>query len=315
MSLRILACGTLIAAATAIGSTQAPAGAPSLDLVLSRAAAYVQQYEKEFAGVVAEERYEQSSKQGGRFDQFGSIRHDTAKRRVFRSDLLLVRPEGASSWLQFRDVFEVDGRMVRDRNDRLAKLFLEPNVALAKQVERIRAESSRYNVGSIVRNINVPVMALAVLKRENQVRFFYNHVDTADTERSDGAWAIDYREVGRGTMIKTNGDQDMPMEGRFRIEPATGRVFSTILRAQSELIRGSIQVDYEPEASLGILVPRRMHEEYRQYTDGSGVTAVATYSNFRRFQVKVDEQMAPSKPADEQAAPTRPSDEQTSPTK
>jgi hypothetical protein len=151
-------------------------------------------------------------------------------------------------------------------------------------------------VGSIVRNVNVPVMALAVLKPENQIRFFYNHVETADAERTDGAWAIDYREVGISTMIKTNGEKDMPIEGRLWIEPATGRVRGTIMRAQSELLKGVIQVDYEFEESLGIFVPRRMHEEYRQYADGSGVTAVATYSNFRRFQVKVDEQMAPTKP-------------------
>ena len=300
MKVRLLACGVVIAAAAAVGAAQgsAPPAAdtPTLDIVLSRAGKYVLNYEKDFAGIVAEERYEQTSRQGGRFDQFGSIRHDTAKRRVFRSDLLLVRPEGADSWLQFRDVFEVDGRLVRDRNDRLAKLFLEPNVSIAKQVQRIRDESSRYNVGSIVRNVNVPVMALAVLKPENQIRFFYNHLEAADAERKDGAWAIDYREVGVGTMIKTNGGKDMPMEGRLWIEPTTGRVLGTTMRAQSELIRGVIQVDYEFEESLGILVPRRMHEEYRQYADGSGVTAVATYSNFRRFQVKVDEQMAPTKP-------------------
>jgi hypothetical protein len=300
MKARMLACGALVAAASVVAAghaqTPAPAGQPTLDVVLARAGKYVQNYEKDFAGVVAEERYEQTSRQGGRFDQFGSIRHDTAKRRVFRSDLLLVRPEGADTWLQFRDVFEVDGRLVRDRNDRLAKLFLEPNASIAKQVQRIKDESARYNVGSIVRNVNVPVMALAVLKPENQIRFFYNHVEVTDAERKGTAWAIDYREVGIGTMIKTNGEQDMPMEGRLWIEPDTGRVLGTIMRAQSDLIRGSIQVDYGPEDTLGILVPRRMQEEYRQYTDGSGVTAVATYSNFRRFQVKVDEQMAPSKP-------------------
>ena len=95
-----------------------------LRMVMQRAMAYVKRYEKDFAGIVAEEKYEQISRQGGRFDQFGSIHHDAEKRRVFRSDLLLVKPEGAQSWVQFRDVFEVDGKLVRDRNDRLAKLFL-----------------------------------------------------------------------------------------------------------------------------------------------------------------------------------------------
>ena len=329
MTLRILVCGIVIAviAAAAIPAaaqmpdaqapdTQAPdAQAPApyapapqaptswppadaeatLDVVLARAARYIDEYEQTFAGVVAEERYEQISRQGGRFDQFGSIRHDTGKRRVFRSDLLLVRPEGARSWQQFRDVFEVDGRMVRDRNDRLAKLFLDPNATTGKQIERIMAESARYNVGTIVRNVNVPVMALGILKYENQFRFMYSHTESADAERKDGAWAVDYREIGTNTMIKTNNKEDLPIEGRLWLEPTTGRVMGTILRAQSKLIRASIQVDYEFEPSLDLLVPRRMVEEYRQYTDGSGISGVATYSNFRRFQVKVDEQIAPIK--------------------
>jgi hypothetical protein len=298
MRFRALACGVMVVVASAGMAAQSITAAdpPTLDVVLTRAADYVQKYEKDLAGVVAEEKYDQNSRQGGRFDQFGSIRHDTEKRRVFRSDLLLVLPEGASAWVQFRDVFEVDGKMVRDRNDRLAKLFLEPNAATAKQIERIKSESARYNVGPIYRNINVPVMALQIVRRENQFRFLYNHSEADDSQRTDGAWAIDYREVGAPTMIRTNNQQNLPMEGRIWIHPVTGQVLSTLMRAQNQAIRGSIQVDYEPEESLGILVPRRMHEEYRMYTDGSGIIADATYSNFRRFQVKVDEQMSPSKP-------------------
>ena len=302
MRVRILAFSLLLATAAPARADQnqapAPPVEPTIDIVLARAAAYVTKYEEEFAGVVAEERYEQASRQGGRFDQFGSIRHDTEKRRVFRSDLLLVRPEGAETWIQFRDVFEVDGKMVRDRNDRLAKLFLEPNAATAKQIERIKNESARYNVGPIVRNFNVPVMVLRILKKENQFRFLYNHSEADDAQRSDGAWAVDYREIGSPTMIidKTKGaEQNLPMEGRIWIDPDTGRVLGSIMRAQSQIMRGAIEVTYDLEPTLGFLVPRKMHEEYRMYTDGSGVIADATYSNFRRFQVKVDEQMAPTK--------------------
>ena len=84
-------------------------------------------------------------------------------RRRLRSDLLLLRPEDAATWVQFRDVFEVDGEAVRDRQDRLAKLFLSGDLSTAKQVEEIRAQSARYNIGSVVRTMNVPVLPLAVL--------------------------------------------------------------------------------------------------------------------------------------------------------
>ena len=79
------------------------------------------------------------------------------------SDLLLVKPEKADRWIQFRDVFEVDGRPIRDRNERLMKLFVEPSSSTAGQVEQIVTESARYNIGSVLRTINVPVFALLIL--------------------------------------------------------------------------------------------------------------------------------------------------------
>src|SRR6476620_8862507 len=122
MNPRIAVCGLFIAAASAapvaaqvlvpappdspaVSTPATPSAPPSIELVMARATAYVRRFEKDFAGIVAEEKYEQISRQGGRFDQYGSIHHDADKRRVFRSDLLLVKPETSNTWLQFRDVF------------------------------------------------------------------------------------------------------------------------------------------------------------------------------------------------------------------
>jgi hypothetical protein len=185
---------------------------------------------------------------------------------------------------------------VRDRNDRLAKLFLQPSASTAKQVEKISEESSRYNVGPIVRTVNVPVLALQVLRAVNQHRFLFNHVEAADAERPDGAWAIDYREVATGTMIRSRGGRDLPVRGRFWIDPAGGRVLGSTLEAEDRDLSATIVVSYEEEPALGMLVPRAMHETYEQHADGAQITGDATYSNFRRFQVKVDEKIAPIKP-------------------
>ena len=62
-------------------------------------------------------------------------------RRVLTSDLLLVKPVGTDRWVQFRDVFEVDGKPVHDRSERLVKLFLEPTGSSARQVEQIAARA------------------------------------------------------------------------------------------------------------------------------------------------------------------------------
>ena len=109
-----------------------------------------------------------------------AVRH-----RELKSDLLLVRPVGADRWVQFRDVFEVDGRPVRDRNERLMKLFVTPSSATANQAEQIANESSRYNIGNLQRTVNLPVLALSILEPRESIEIRVQ----ADRERRRRAGA------------------------------------------------------------------------------------------------------------------------------
>ena len=265
----------------------------TLEEVLVRAGDYVAAYQREFAGVVAEEAYVQHAATGSRFDSLGHLLRGNEKDRELKSDLLLVRPEGSKRWLQFRDVYEVDGRKVRDRSDRLAKLFLQPSSSTEKQVAKINDESSRYNIGSIVRNVNVPMLALLVLLPDYQYRFVFNHVEEPDPTGGPETWKIAFREIATGTMIRGAGDRDMPIEGYFLVDAPSGRVRFTSLVAQNRTLWAEIDVAYADEAKLGLLAPREMTESYTQTADGATVEGHATYSNFRRFQVKVDEKIAP----------------------
>jgi hypothetical protein len=80
--------------------------------------------------------------------------------RELKSDLLLVKLGDENFWMQFRDVFEVDRKPVRDRDQRLAKLFIEAKADARTQADSIQQESARYNLGPLMRTINVPIMAL-----------------------------------------------------------------------------------------------------------------------------------------------------------
>ena len=98
------------------------------------ASGYVDRFIQEFSNVVAEERYVQES----------AYPH---RRRELVSDFLLVTPPGSVGRYQFRDVRVVDGAAVRDRAERLTKLFLDApaykSVALARAAAVAR-ESERY---------------------------------------------------------------------------------------------------------------------------------------------------------------------------
>jgi hypothetical protein len=278
-------------------ATQSPA---SLETVLERAGAYVIALQQQLSGIVAEEDYVQNV---GALSGVGPTTRSglpLVRHRELRSDLLLVRPVGADRWVQFRDVFDVDGRPVRDRSERLMKLFVSPSSSTANQAEQIAVESSRYNIGNLQRTVNVPVLALAILEPRHQSRFVFKRIGkVADPQvRSAAAtaktvWMIGYREVERQTMIRTTDYRDMPARGRLWIEPDTGRVLVTELVAEDLSVRGAITVGYDLEPTLQLMVPIQMQERYDLRRGPSPVTGEANYRSFRQFQVKVDEKIAP----------------------
>jgi len=270
---------------------------PALEAVLARAGAYVVEFQRQLSGVVAEEEYVQDV----RYPLGGGARYNPllARHRALKSDLLLVKPVGGDRWIQFRDVFDVDGRTVQDRSERLMRLFLDPSASSASQVQRIADESSRYNIGNLYRTINVPVLALVVLDPVNQPRFKFKRSDHREPllenpkPKATDLWVIEYQEVQKQTMIRTTNGRDLSARGRFWIDPGTGHVVASELVAEDVTIKGIVDVDYRIESALGLLVPVEMRERYEIRRDGSRVDGTATYSRFRQFQVKVDEKLAP----------------------
>ena len=89
-------------------------------------------------------------------------------------------------------------------------------------------------------------------------------------------------------MIHTSDSRDFPVRGRFWIEPATGRILMTELVARNRTLNAIIDVSFQSEPLLGVLVPIEMREEYKD-RGGSHITGVAAYGRFRQFMVNVDE--------------------------
>jgi len=290
------AIGAVILLAAAAPGAEQPV---KLATVLERAAAYVADFHRQLSSIVAEERYVQDWTQSHRVESH-SLGH-----RELLSDLLLVKPEGFRAWMEFRDVFEVDGLPVRERDQRLVKMFLTPSVSTNEQIAKILAESARFNIGDINRNVNTPVFPLLFLERDNHYRFKFKQTDdrrpTTSTEMAaDGAfrlstevWTIAYEEKAPHTMIRTDNGKDLPSKGRFWIDPATGHVLMSELTAENRHIRATIDVSYQSEPLLGLLVPIEMREHYQSKRSGTFIAGRATYGRFRQFQVKVDEKLGP----------------------
>jgi hypothetical protein len=282
-------------------ASSASAQEPKLAAVLERAAAYVADFHLQLSGVVAEEHYVQEVKAFARRPG----RLSNPMRSELHSDLLLVKPIGGGEWTEFRDVFEVNGIAVRDRRDRLTRLFLEGSASAREQIGRILDESSRFNIGEIARNINTPVFALQILESTNQARFRFKRTrDRVPATVAQGApvpgafragaevWAVEFEETRAGTLIKTDRMRDLPSSGRFWIDPFTGRVLMSELVAKNRDIAATVDVSYQSEPLVGFLVPVEMRENYRD-RHGARVEGVAEYGRFRQFQVNVDEKFMP----------------------
>jgi hypothetical protein len=253
-----------------------------LDLVVARATEYVQSYVRDFTRVVAEEEYDQRLEYPT--NSIGVRPADG--HRVVRSDVLMVSTPDLGRWLPFRDVFEADGKKVRDREDRLRKLFVDAPTSAASDARRITEESARYNLGSVDRTINVPTLALECLFPAALPRF---RLERRGEESIDGvrAWRIDYEERTGPTLIRTPGGGNVPASGSFWVDPVTGRVLRTVLRTGDQAMKMAITVEYRGNDELGLWVPSEMRERYER--QGETLTAVARYSNFRRFRVSTTE--------------------------
>jgi hypothetical protein len=236
------------------------------DIVL-RATHYVDSFIQDFSNVVAEERYVQES----------AYPH---RRRELVSDFLLVTPPGSIGRYQFRDVREVDGAAVRDRHDRLTKLFLDAPADALTRAAAVARESERYNLSNIG-TLDQPLLAVGFLQSRYVNRFRYT---VGEVEKYAGAPGVDvryvaFRESARPTIIRTSGShRDFASRGYFLIEESTGRV----LRSEVDLGEGipppSIVTSFGFDEGLRMTVPIEMHDPL----------GTATYGRFRRFAVTTD---------------------------
>jgi hypothetical protein len=185
----------------------------------------------------------------------------------------------------------VDGIPVRDRDDRLKRLFLDPSTQSRAQLASIKAESARYNIGQVERNINVPLFALGFLEFDNLWRFQFK---VSGTKEVGGVLStkVDYEETARPTLVRNDRTQDIEAKGWFLIDPASGAVTSS--RLAFVFTDGSsleFVVTYGRDPNLGLWVPVEMTEVFGRPRYGTidttiAVDARATYSKYRRFQVK-----------------------------
>lgn len=292
-------------------AAQRPAGS-TLEELLARARQSTADLLDKLANVVAEERYVQDSnsylrvvpipgltRSGAGASLPSRAPNTTAKHRELRADFLIVKLQGSFSQ-PFRDVFEVDGVPIRDREQRLAKLFLDKKSQSDTRAKEIADESARYNLGSVERTINNPLFPLMYLATEElkHVKFTMGKM-----ERVAGVDVriLEYVEEGRPTLVRGRPGEEMPAFGRFWIEDETGQIVKAEVRIERRDVKANLTTEFREDERLGINVPAQMHESYELFE--STVKGTASYSRFRRFGVESTEELTPPAPAAEASPP------------
>ncbi len=246
---------------------------------MRRVHGFVVEYEDDLSMVVAEEHYEQQV-----LNQNG----DLEEQRVMVSDYRVTQLLPHEFWFGVREVFEVDGAVVRKRTTRpIRALRLSPGENASERFRQIAEENARFNIGDVVRTFNEPTFVLSFLHPRNRDRMRFVELG-AERVGELSTWVVGYREipVDGASFIETQDGDNLLTRGRFWIDPTSGRV------VRSELIAGdarvertaTITVDYRLFPALDLWLPAQMHEVY-EATDATRrsttITGTATYSNYR----------------------------------
>lgn len=258
----------------------AAAGAPpSLKELLARVGAYVQSYGEKASIVVASERYSQQASSN-------EAAGNGARTTIAEFAIVKTPGENINRWVGFRDVVEVDGKPVTDHSDRLIALLTSGSGA--DEARRLSEESSRFNIGRIRRNFNVPTTALLLFLPENLRRFKLSLKGTAP----DGVTQIAFRETSRPTFIHSLQGVPVPVEGSIWAA-ADGTVTRTEMHTNfvdnTASVMADVDVTYELISAVPMWLPAAMTESYqvRRAALHARIDCHAEYSNYRTFQTSV----------------------------
>lgn len=250
---------------------------PAVADLLARVDNYLTTFAKAYAQVVAEEHYRQEMKPSR-----VSMGLTSTTRRDIESDVVAVS-DSTQAWLNFRDVYQVDRTSVRDRDERLAQLFLKNAGDPLAKARVIADEGARFNLGTVARNVNFPAMALTFLATDNQPRSKFRVIGRSTVGQINTV-TLEFEETRRPTLIKS-GTLDLPVSGKFWIEPAGGRIMKSSLHFDSKEFGGDIEVTFGFVEKLELWLPIEMKDS--TWGPREIVTGRATYTNFRLFGTSV----------------------------
>ena len=243
----------------------------SVDPLLARLDAYLADYEPQLSALVADESMMQEVRGPQRLRLQRQLESEVA---------FIALPD--VGWLGFRHVKTVNTTPVGLADASLTTALGEQGLALARTLLR---EGAKHNLG-LPRTTNLPNLPLEFLHPRNRRRFV-TRANGQETVRGIRTSRVVFLERMTPTLVQnrdTGGN--IPSVVRAWIDPRDGRLLraeiETFESASAKQSQSSLRVEFAENKMLGLFVPIEMRETFPAGKPLRG-TAVASYTNFRRF--------------------------------
>ena len=272
----ILACA--IAAPAAI-LAQAPARQDSppdtsARAVIEKAVQYLKEYKEALQYVLADESAMQD------FFKFGR----KAGHRETSGEYVLTDLAIEQRWVGVRDIAVVDGVPVQNRENLRELLTKSSFAAIGRQ---LADQNARYNIGSVSRNMNDPMLTLLVLDDKHRQRFKFERRRVEPTP-SGPLVTISFTERD-GAFVKGADGTNIYSTGQLVIDAVTGRLVRTVIVLKDKATTGTLTTVFSENPKLGLWLPTTMDERYdhEMHNVKELVLVKSMYTNYRRFNVNV----------------------------
>jgi len=229
-----------------------------------RTAAYVHQFVNQLSFLVADEDL-----------QFRDGKKVT-------SEFLVIRDPGTpTALLTVRDIRALNGTPVEGTRERLLEILQKPIDNAIDRAKQIRAVSRQHVPDSFN-----PLFAVAFLQSDYMPRFKVDERD-APREFPRNTKMLVFQETAKPTLFRTGefNEIDVPTKGTAWVERDTGRVLQTELQIRAGSQVTKVTTLFAQDEAQQMFVPTRMTIVKPD--------AWATYTNYRRFRVNVQETLQP----------------------
>jgi hypothetical protein len=270
--------GAIAAPIAVPAQTPSPAPPPdtSAKAVLAKAVTYLKDYKEAVQFVLADEVTLQ--------DVFNRLGRQAAHRETSGEFFLTYLP-AEGGWVGVRDIAIVDGVPVEKR-DNLRELLTK--ASFARIGRQLVDRNARYNIGSITRNMNDPMLALVILDDKHRDRFKFDRRRVEPTPAGPLV-TLSFTERDEPTLVRGADGSRIFSKGELMIDAATGRLVRTVITLKDKATTGTLTTVFTENEKLGLWLPSTMDERYDHEIDNVKelVVVKSIYTNYRRFNVNV----------------------------